>query len=238
VHFVGVDGCRAGWVAVALTEAGEPSHLVAPSIAEVAFRYPTALALVDVPIGLRGSERDQRRCDVEARAHLGRRRSSVFAAPCRSALGLDSYEAASAENHRCTGRKLSRQSFAITPRILDVEEYLRRSWASGPVIREMHPEVCFWALAARPMAHSKRTEEGAAERLAVLSRHLPAAPAIVADVMAAHRRSVVRKDDVIDALAGAVTALVGVLKLRTLPETPERDARNLRMEMVYAGEAG
>ena len=42
-------------------------------------------------------------------------------------------------------------------------------------------------------------------------------------------------DDVIDALAGAVTALVGVLRLRTLPETPERDARNLRMEIVYAG---
>jgi predicted RNase H-like nuclease len=235
VHFVGVDGCRAGWVAVGLTEGGEPSHLVAPGIADVALRYPTALALVDVPIGLRGSERDQRRCDVEARAKLGARGSSVFPAPCRSALAFTSYEAASAENHRCTGRRLSKQSFAIMPRILDVEEYLRQSWATGPVIREMHPEVCFWALATRPMAHAKRTEEGAAERLAVLSRHLPAAPAIVAEVMSAHRRSAVQRDDVIDALAGAVTALVGVLKLRTLPETPERDRRNLRMEMVYAG---
>jgi predicted RNase H-like nuclease len=236
VHFVGVDGCRAGWVAVALTEAGEPSHLVAPSIADVALRYPTALALVDVPIGLRGSERDERQCDVEARAKLGRRRgSSVFPAPCRSVLGLTSYEAASAENHRCTGRRLSKQSFAITPRILDVEEYLRRCWATGPVIREMHPELCFWALGGRPMVHSKGKEEGAAERLTVLSQHLPAAPSIVAEVTSAQRRGAVRKDDVIDALAGAVTALVGVLKLRTLPETPERDSRNLRMEMVYAG---
>ena len=46
-----------------------------------------------------------------------------------------------------------------------------------------------------------------------------------------------RPDDVIDALAGAVTGLVGVTRLRTLPETPERDARNLRMEIVYAGPA-
>lgn len=58
MHFVGVDGCRAGWVAVALTEAAEPSHLIAPGIADVALRYPKALALVDVPIGLRASERD------------------------------------------------------------------------------------------------------------------------------------------------------------------------------------
>ena len=116
-----------------------------------------------------------------------------------------------------------------------MEEYLSRSWATGPVIREMHPEICFWALAGRPMAHAKRTPEGAAERLDVLSAHLPAARAILAEVTAAYPKSAVRPDDVIDALAGAVTGLASVLKLRTLPETPERDARNLRMEMVYAG---
>lgn len=235
MHFVGVDGCRAGWVAIALSEDGAPSHLVAPTIADVALRYPVALALVDVPIGLRGHERQERQCDTQARSLLGPRRSSVFAAPCRSALAHTSYEAASAENHRCTGRKLSKQSFNIAPRILDVEEYLRRSWATGPVIREMHPEICFWALAGRPMAHAKRTEEGASERLDVLSAHLPAARAILAEVTAAHPRSAVRPDDVIDALAGAVTGLASVLRLRTLPETPERDGRNLRMEMVYAG---
>jgi predicted RNase H-like nuclease len=237
VHFVGVDGCRAGWVAIALGEDGAPSHLIAPTIAEIALRYPVALALVDIPIGLRGAERKERPCDTQARALLGPRRASVFAAPCRSALAHTSYEAASAENFRCTGRRLSKQSFNIAPRVRDVEEYLRRSGATGPVIREMHPEVCFWALAGRPMAHGKRTEEGAAERLDVLSAHLPAARAILSEVTAAHPRSALRPDDVIDALAGAVTGLAGVLRLRTLPETPERDARNLRMEMVYAGPA-
>jgi predicted RNase H-like nuclease len=105
------------------------------------------------------------------------------------------------------------------------------------VIREMHPEICFWALAGRPMAHAKRTADGAAERLSVLSAHLPAARDIVAEVTAVHPRRVVRPDDVLDALVGAVTGLVGVLRLRTLPDIPERDGRNLRMEIVYAGPA-
>ena len=236
MDFVGVDGCRAGWIAVALDESDAHSHLVAPTIADIARRHPTGLLLVDIPIGLRETEREERRCDVEARALLGRRRSSVFTPPCRAALGLTPYSAASAENHRRTGRRLSKQSFHIAPRILDVEEYLRESWASGPVIREMHPEVCFWALAGRPMVHSKRTAEGAAERMAVLTRHLPSAAAIVDEVARGHRKTAVQPDDVVDALVGAVTARRGVIEgFRTLPATPEHDRRGLRMEIVYAG---
>ena len=229
-----MDGCRAGWIAIGLTESGAHSHLVAPTIADVARRHPTALVLVDVPIGLRDGERDERQCDLEARATLGPRGASVFPAPCRSALALTSYPAASAENRRRTGRRLSKQSFSIAPRILDVEQYLRQSWASGPVIREMHPEVCFWGLTARPMRHAKRTAAGAAERIAVLAVHLPSAAAIVDEVTKAHRKSALRPDDVIDALVGAVTARLGVERLRTLPATPEHDSRGLRMEMVYA----
>jgi len=191
--------------------------------------------LVDIPIGLRETEGDERRCDVEARGLLGARASSVFPAPCRAALGLPTYRAASEENHRQTGRRLSKQSFHIAPRILDVEDYLRQSWASGPVIREMHPEICFWALAGRPMTHPKRTVEGAEERIEVLTRHLPSAAAIVDEVAHAHRKTALGQDDVIDALAGAVTARRGASGLKTLPATPERDRRGLRMEIVYAG---
>jgi predicted RNase H-like nuclease len=236
VDFLGVDGCRAGWVAVALDESGGHSHLVAPTIAEIARRHPTSLLLVDIPIGLRDTEREERRCDLEARALLGPRASSVFPAPCRAALGLTTYSAASAENHRRTGRRLSKQSYHMASGIRDVEEYLRESWASGPVIREMHPEVCFWALAGRPMIHSKRTAEGAAERVEVLTRHLPSAAAIVDEVAREYRKTTVQPDDVIDALVGAVTARRGIVEgFRTLPATPEHDRCGLRMEIVYAG---
>ena len=114
VHFVGVDGCRAGWVAIGLTEAGEPSHLVAPSIADVAVRYPTALALVDVPIGLRGSE--TRRAAVRRGSARQARAARLVGVPraLPFGAGAPSYEAASAENHRCTGRRLTKQSYGIS----------------------------------------------------------------------------------------------------------------------------
>ena len=86
------------------------------------------------------------------------------------------------------------------------------------------------------MTHSKRTAEGAAERIAVLERHLPSAAAIVDEVTRAHRKTALGQDDVLDALAGAVTARLGASSLKTLPATPERDSRGLRMEIVYAVE--
>jgi predicted RNase H-like nuclease len=57
----------------------------------------------------------------------------------------------------------------------------------------------------------------------------------VDEVARAHRKTVLGQDDVIDALAGAVTARLGASGLKTLPATPERDGRGLRMEIVYAG---
>lgn len=48
----------------------------------------------------------------------------------------------------------------------------------------------------------------------------------------------VARDDILDALAAAVTAKLGLgcpdnYQLRTLPECPPRDCKDLRMEMVY-----
>ncbi len=41
------------------------------------------------------------------------------------------------------------------------------------------------------------------------------------------------RDDILDALAAAVTARFGFNALKTLPEAPERDEEGLPMEMVH-----
>lgn len=233
MEFVGVDGCPAGWVAVALDVEGRATYRVAAEFAEIAAALPRALFLVDIPIGLRDEGPLERLCDAAARAVLGPRRSSIFSPPCRSALGLARYEDGSAENRRRTGRRLTKQSWALVPKIRQVDDHLRLRGLVGAVIREMHPEVCFWGLADHPMAHPKRRAEGRAERLAVLSAHFPRAEGFLADLRGKVARSAVCDDDVLDALVGAVTGWLGPERLCTLPEVPEMDGRGLRMEIVY-----
>jgi hypothetical protein len=47
-------------------------------------------------------------------------------------------------------------------------------------LREVHPEVCFWALAGgRAMEHSKKTAAERRERLAVLMRYKPEAGVLI-----------------------------------------------------------
>jgi len=236
-EFVGVDGCPAGWVAVAQTGDGRLGCEVFPRFEAVVARHPLALILVDVPIGLRDGGPDERRCDREARRLLKGRGSSVFPAPVRAALYAEDHKAASLVNREKTeGRRgLSLQSWAITPKIREVNEYLAGHHGPLPAVREMHPELCFWALkGCQPLQHNKRTEEGYRERIALLSRHQAGSARLVEAVLRRNARCVVRRDDVVDALVGSVTAWLGRGDLTTLPAMPEEDSAGLPMEMVYS----
>src|SRR6266571_2722228 len=106
-----------------------------------------------------------------------------------------------------------------------------RSPSGIPLVREMHPELCFWALnEGQPLRHNKKTQEGYDERVALLSRSVAGVVGLVDTVLRETRRSVVQRDDVVDALVGAVVARLSRGDLKTLPEAPERDSAGLPME--------
>ncbi len=101
-------------------------------------------------------------------------------------------------------------------------------------VREMHPEVAFWALNARKnMQYSKKKPEGAEERLEVLARFFPSARDCYEDALNTFKRKDVARDDILDAMVGAVTAMQSP-RIATFPESPARDEEGLAMEMVYA----
>ena len=241
MKYLGLDGCKAGWFLVGLDEQGSGAFGILECIDELAEYLPDAeVALIDIPIGLRGEHPDERTCDKLARRVLRpKRHSSVFPAPSRLALDCTTYREASERNHACTGRGLTQQTFNIMPKIREVDAFLRGSPLRGRV-REMHPEVALWALNdKRAMAHAKRTTEGFEERMAVLSRYLPNSREIVSIALQQHRRKALVRDDIVDALVGAVTAWFHP-RLRCLPEAPEFDDMGLPMEIVFAepGQAG
>jgi predicted RNase H-like nuclease len=208
------------WSARVLGDAGE---------VWAAFR-DAELMLFDVPIGL--AETGQRACDREAKAFLGRRGASVFMTPCREAVWAATYEEASRINEERTGAKLSKQAWNIVPKIREVDGLLAAEPGARERIREMHPEVCFAALAGAPIGSGKATPDGQAHRLEALEAAGVPAGEILAAALAGHRRRVLTADDVLDAVVGARTALAGPGGLVTIPAEPEHDARGLPMQMV------
>lgn len=233
---MGADGCPGGWICVSIAAGGDWSVSLIATDAIATVAASATMVFIDIPVGLVNSHREQRACDHEARRVLGRPRgSSVFPVPAREVLQAGSYEEALAINRRLTGRGISKQSWLITPKIRVVDELLQATPGLHRVLRESHPEVCFWALnGAQPMRHNKKTADGRKERMGVLRRLFPAVDAVFAEASERYRRSEVAVDDIIDALVLAVSAWLGVGRYLTLPHNPPVDARSLAMEVVYA----
>lgn len=230
----GVDGCRAGWLCAAIDDAGDCSFVLERSFRRLISALGEAsLVLVDMPIGLPLPGQSGRECDALARSAIAPRGSTVFAPPGRAALAAPTYESACRANQQEHGRKISLQSWNIAPKIDEVDRFLRGD-AVRPPIREMHPELAFWALNGREALRTrKKSPAGVEARLTVLSRHFPPARASYERCLAATARRDVARDDIIDALVGAVTARRAPA-LESFPALPPRDAFGLPMEIVFA----
>jgi len=229
---IGVDGCKDGWFYFELNgERSSFGHI--QSAAELKHLAPAGCCvLIDIPIGLPESQRDTRACDERARKVLKTpRRSSVFSAPCRQALRANSYEEALRINREVLGLGLSRQSWGIAPKIREVDELLRGTWARTTLPREAHPEVCFWGLYGSAMRHPKKRRDGFHERMQVLNIFEPLAEQLIASAFLTHGGFDASRDDIVDAFVLALCARSDAK--RTLPEAPARDKRGLSMEMVY-----
>ena len=238
---IGVDGCPAGWFFVALEPSGAwRSGVVQDLGVLVQDVRESDRIFVDIPIGLPDGP-GGRECDGFARRKLGGgRASSVFPAPARAALEAADYEDAKRRSREATGKALSRQAFAILGKCREVDRLLREDTKARRIVREIHPEVCFWAFAkGRPMAHNKKTKEGFRERIKLLKQIRPSAEQEIEEMLRPEMlrpfkpNKDVARDDAVDALAAALTASAPAAALRTLPLRPQEDRAGLRMEMVY-----
>ena len=231
---IGIDGCRAGWVA-AVQRGAVVSVEVHATFSGLLAAYPGAVRVgVDMPIGLPHAGYPKRECEQLARDKLRRRASSVFSPPCRAAANALSVGEARELNQQELGPSLSVQAWNICQKIAEVDRALLATPALINSVFEVHPEVCFAALAnSQPMAHRKSTAEGKQERLALLSQWLPQAANLRDQAMRSFKRSVLQEDDVLDALVVLLTARAGAAELRYLPEKSVADEHGLPMRMVY-----
>lgn len=214
MSFVGVDACRTGWIAVVVESGGIKGHFL-QTIEDLAKVVPDAeVVAIDISIGLPASHR--RRADLEARRHLGARRSSLFFTPVREALVTEPYRDANAASLRHTGFGISRQAYGLRSKIFEVE-----AWLPSVACRvcEVHPELSFTVMMRAPPVAPKKTWFGMLERRDALERC-----GLVLDHirdLAATRAAV---DDMLDAGAAAWTATrVAANEAIVIPEEREVD---------------
>ncbi|HYM62268.1 MAG TPA: DUF429 domain-containing protein [Thermoanaerobaculia bacterium] len=202
----GVDGCPSGWIVVRRRlDWGEIETVAVESIEELfdGVLKPAVVA-IDIPIGL--TESGPRAADVEVRSALGAKRaSSVFPAAIRPLLELTTYTEATATSRKIQGKGISKQGFAIYPKIREVDGLLQRRPSLRRRLVEIHPELsfCHWNCGA-PIVPGKRTAKGAAIRRDLIDRYF--GPGAFPAVRGAHRKNDVADDDIADAFAALWTA--------------------------------
>lgn len=239
--FFGVDACKGGWAIAAVREDGglHPFRVVGSFEEVLAAAKSASLTLIDIPIGLKSSGSDERKGDREARKFVGMRKSSVFRVPVRQAVYAERREHESTINKQCTGKGIGVQTWGIVKKIKEVDCLLSQDPALQSRVRETHPEVCFCGLnGGRPLSQKKRekNDAGLKERLEILHRFSKGVETEYANALHRHRRSKLAKDDVLDAIAAAITALKCYQNVpNTFPPASEteKDDMGLRMEIVY-----
>ena len=215
---LGVDGCRAGWVGVVLAPDRPVVGVVAVTIDSLVREARAAtpagpLDAIGIDMPVHPPEAGRRPADLAARAHVGRKASSVFLTPARPVLEAPSYAEACAVARALDGNAISRQAWALRGKILEVDAWL--SAAPCPVY-EVHPEVSFSVLTGAPILASKRNRSGLAARRRALEGAGILVPANLADAGG------VAPDDVLDAAVVAWSARrIAAGVARSFPDPPE-----------------
>ncbi len=214
----GVDGCHGGWVvAMRKDEATLPEIQIYETFGDVLENLHSYTIVVDMPIGLANIREGKRKADVEAKSILTqvKRGGSVFYPPVKEVIerviekpelvsyNERNYEAVCAMSYELTNRKLSRQTFGILRKIVEINSVKTKN------IYEFHPEIVWVKTCGARQLDYKKSGKGEEQRIKYLSQWLDIPQNDLRTLIADSRRGQckdVSRDDIIDALAGLLVA--------------------------------
>jgi predicted RNase H-like nuclease len=221
-RLAGVEPCPKGWLVIPGKLQGvsmfpEPPGVVA-SFLEILDSTPAfEVIALHCPIGLLSDRHPGgRRCDEEARRLLGPRRGAGIISPPSST---------SVETGNVDG--LSAVARSLLPRIRDV--YRDIASYHQRTVFEVHPELGFYQLNNdRPLRFAKASEDGLAERLALLQPRMPGLEQLLN-----RRPKRVSVPTLLDGCVDLWTARrIAARAIVRIPQDPEWGADGLKMELV------
>jgi predicted RNase H-like nuclease len=234
VKTAGIDGCKAGWILITFDE-GEEKYEILRSREDLKEAFETFdRVFIDMPIGLE-DEDYTREADALLRKKLGGEyAASVFSPPIRPALTAPSYVEANMISHEYTEKKLTLQSWNITPKIQMVDELLRADEELIDKVLESHPELLFQKLNGGMIYQKKNLKKGIKHRLKIIEDREPIAEDFFRDIKEDFRRNEVEEDDIVDAMVLAYCAKMSEEEgIKTLPEELPYDSEGMRKAIHY-----
>jgi predicted RNase H-like nuclease len=229
----GIDGCKAGWILFSLDE--EKLYKIIRTDDELREEFDAFDRIfIDMPIGLE-DEVYTRECDALLRKKLGAEyAASVFSPPIRPALHAPSYVEANMQSFEYTEKKLTVQSWNITPKIRILDDFLTTSPELQDKVLESHPELLFMNLNRGMIYQKKNTKKGLRHRLDLIKEHEPVAADFFREIKEEFRRNEVEEDDIVDSMVLALAANQSVEKgIKTIPEEPPVDSKGLTKAIHY-----
>ena len=221
MRWVGIDGCRGGWIAVTIDAQDRRAFRVVEQIDETA-QLCADRVLIDIPIGL--PETGRRACDLEARRMLGSAWPRIFLDVRRPLLAFDDYAAANGWG-KADGNGISRQLWGIMPKIATVDRFITPEAQSE--IYEAHPELAFMRLnGGAVLRPGKKTRDGRALRRELIRA---AGFRAIDGWLSQLRGSKAGADDLLDACALAAAAREPL----RVAGGGATDTRGLRMDIWY-----
>ncbi|MCD0486704.1 DUF429 domain-containing protein [Pedobacter sp. MC2016-14] len=210
--YVGIDGCRGGWIVAIIDRDGKLSHLLLSSLKDLP-NISFKLALIDIPLEF--ADQCYRSCEIAAQLLLGsRKRASIFMTPHRSAVFATDYIEASQLNRLHLGKGLSKQSWNICSKIKEAILFITQR-PDVPLF-EAHPELCFYFLNnCEPLLSKKSLPEGADDRLKIINENDSNYIQVITETLKTTKRKAVKLDDIIDATILAIRAKAA--NIQTVP---------------------
>lgn len=226
----GVVPCPRGWLVASAKLQGITLSPEEPQVTRTFLEvldYKPAFQVVALfsPVGLLDEpDRRGRTCDRQARALLGRPRSSaILSAPARAAVACGTYQ----EAREANGGRLGAVAWRTMQRVAEVHAQMAPYWQR--TVYEVHPELSFFQLNEdKPVRYPKHTRAGQLERRLLLDGRMPG----VERIINAHITGVGRAH-FLDAAACLWTARRVIARgVVHIPESPEWDSEGLRMGFV------
>ena len=196
---IGIDGCRAGWITTQVLDNQLISFHIIKNLNDDYLKQSN-LSHIGIDIPLQLSHTGKRLAEIEARVLLKKRACTIFSPPTLNALRAKNYIDACEVNFKECGKRISKQSWNLFPKIKEAHKFLENNSISKLEVFEVHPELSFMAMNDMNLIDaSKKTETGKEIRIKLIQKFFPNFS--FESVRNQYKKNQVLDDDILDSIA-------------------------------------